>query len=354
MNKVADNLWEIEFEDVPDGFNRQIKFAIDGAWTHNFGGAFEDSGVTSAAAYNGDNITFDTDDVCTVKVQLDLRDFDFATKEGAKFTLTIDYGEEPETTAPATEPATEAPATEPATEAPATEPATEPVVEDTYIVAGSTADIFGTAWDGTNEENTMTKDADGNYTKDYTVTKAFDAVQLKTVKNGAEWIGDKTDQNVTFNLTGAGTFTVVYDTAENYTYVKGDIVEEIKEFKYDTVFAVGNGEGEWLNGAAWDPAYAANEMNKVADNLWEIEFEDVEDGFNRQIKFAIDGAWTHNFGGAFDAEKVGEWQDAAYNGDNITFDTDDVCKITVTLDLTNFDFATKEGAKYKLEIEYDE
>ena len=63
------------------------------AWTHNFGGAFEDSGVETAADYNGDNITFDTDDHCTVKLQLDLRDFDFSTKEGAKFTLTIEYAE---------------------------------------------------------------------------------------------------------------------------------------------------------------------------------------------------------------------------------------------------------------------
>ena len=236
--------------------------------------------------------------------------------------------------------------------APATEPTTEPVGEDTYIVAGSPADIFGTAWDGTNEENLMTKNDDGTYSKDYTVTKEFKAVQLKTVKNGAEWIGDKNDQNVTFNLTGAGTFTVVYDTAENYTYVKGDIVEEIKEFKYDTVFAVGNGEGTWLNGAAWDPAYAANEMTKVADDLWEIEFKDVPDGFNRQLKFAIDGAWTHNFGGAF--EESGVTSAAAYNGDNVTFDTDDTCTIKAQLDLREFDFATKEGAKFTVTITSDE
>ena len=47
--------------------------------------------METEAVYNGDNITFDTEDVCTVKAQLDLREFNFATKEGAKFTLTIDY-----------------------------------------------------------------------------------------------------------------------------------------------------------------------------------------------------------------------------------------------------------------------
>ena len=603
MTEVAEGVWEIEFTNVPDGFERQIKFCIDGAWTHNFGGAFEESGVATDAVYNGDNITFDTDDTCTVKAQLDLTNFDFTTKEGAKFTITITYDEEPTeapateapateapateapateapaTEAPATEaPATEAPATEapvtdapatdapadkftvkgtsnffpesvlefedlstyedkdgnvfvaveysldapgkslinadvaltwdknvleykeaynqsngmlnffpfaveqgmgagmvntfddsnngriranytnispaakaydditvvravfkvldrtagetvvncyvdtisldddnatqpganyslvnggvvneelakevgsgtaimteepeepatdapatdapatdapatdapatdaPATDAPTTEPATEePVVEDTLVVAGSEAEIFGTAWDGTNEANLMTKQDDGTYTREYTVDKAYTAVQLKSVKNGAEWIGDETGNNVTFNLTGPGTFTVIYDPETNITTVEGDIVEFITDFTYDTVYAAGNGEGTWLNGASWDAAYVANEMTEVAEGIWEIEFTDVPDGFERQIKFCIDGAWTHNFGGAF--EESGVATDAVYNGDNITFDTDDTCTVKAQLDLTNFDFTTKEGAKFTITITYDE
>ena len=223
---------------------------------------------------------------------------------------------------------------------------------DTYIVAGAPADIFGTAWDAANEDNAMAKADDGTFTKDYTVDKAFDAVQLKTVKNGAEWIGDKTGNNVTFNLTGAGSFTVVYDPEENYTYVTGDIVEEITTFEYEAVYAAGNGEGKWLNGMAWSPDAAANKMTEVAEDVWEIKFEDVPDGFERQIKFTIDGAWTHNFGGAF--VESGEETDAAYNGDNITFDTEDICTITARLDLRNFDFATKEGAKFTITVDYGE
>ena len=91
MTEVAEDVWEIEFEEVPDGFERQIKFAIDGAWTHNFGGAFVESGVQTDAVYNGDNITFDTDDVCNITVRLDLTNFDFTTKEGAKAYIRIDY-----------------------------------------------------------------------------------------------------------------------------------------------------------------------------------------------------------------------------------------------------------------------
>ena len=207
----------------------------------------------------------------------------------------------------------------------------------------------------------MTKQADGTYTREYTVEKAYKAVQLKAVVNGAEWIGDKTNNNVTFNLKEAGTFTVTYYPATGdeaaYVDVSGDIVEFITEFTYDTVFAVGNGEGYWLMGAAWDPAYATNEMTEIADDVWEITFENVPDGFERQIKFAIDGAWTHNFGGAIpegtDLEQEDQWFDAEYNGGNITFDTDDICTVKAQLDLTEFDFTTKTGAKYSIQIIYD-
>jgi hypothetical protein len=219
--------------------------------------------------------------------------------------------------------------------------------EDTYIVAGSEAEIFGTAWDGSNEANQMVKGDDGIYSKAYTVDKAYNKVQLKVVKNNGEWIGDETGNNVIFRLTCAGTFTVVFDPEAGVASVTGDIVEPITEFEYDTVYAVGNGEGNWLNGASWDPAYVENEMTEIADGVWEITFYDVPEGFERQVKFAIDGTYAHNFGGEFEA--FGVWSDAVYNGGNITFDTEDECNITITLDLSQFNFTTKEGAKFRID-----
>nr|WP_316614812.1 hypothetical protein [uncultured Ruminococcus sp.] len=88
------------------------------------------------------------------------------------------------------------------TQAP-TEAPTTPAPSDTYIVAGNATDIFGTSWNGNDTNNTMTKGADGIYTKQYTVDAAMKDVQLKAVKNGTTWIGDETGNNVTFNLTGA-------------------------------------------------------------------------------------------------------------------------------------------------------
>ena len=222
--------------------------------------------------------------------------------------------------------------------------------QDTYIVAGNNTDIFGSPWDGSNEDNTMAKGDDGKYRKEYTVSQVYNDVQLKVVRNGAEWIGDATGNNVIFNLTDAGTFTVVFDPDEEVASVTGDIVEVITQLDIDNVYAVGNGEGNWLNGAGFDPAYAANEMTEIEPGVWQITYEDVPDGFERQVKFAINGAWDHNFGGTF--VDFGDWFDAVYNGDNITFDTDDYCTVTLTLDLTEFDYASKTGAKFKIDIEY--
>ena len=239
---------------------------------------------------------------------------------------------------------------------PTEEPTEEPVSGDVFIVAGSEEDIFGTSWDGGNEANLMTLNADGVYSKEYSVDKAYKNVQLKVVKNGAEWIGDSVGQNITFNLTGAGSFTVVYDPMDNSVSVMGEIVQEITSFEYESVFAVGNGgsfeDDGWLNGVSWDPTAEENRMTMVAQDIWEITFENVNEDFGRQIKFTIDGAWTHNFGGTF--EESGVASAAAYNGDNITFDTDDICTVKAQLDLSNFDFATKQGAVFTITIEYDE
>ena len=225
-----------------------------------------------------------------------------------------------------------------------------PVEEHTYIVAGSEAEIFGTSWDGTNEANKMTKQTDGTYQKTYTVTEAYNNVQLKVVKDNDKWYGDANDNNIIFNLTGAGDFTVTINPETNVVSVTGDIVQFPTTFEYENVFAAGNGEDAWLNGANWDPGYQDNQMTEISDGVWEISFENVPEGYTRKIKFAIDGAWTHNFGGTF--SEFGVATDAVYNGGDIVFDTEnDLQNIKVQLDLRNFDFTTKEGAKFTITSE---
>jgi hypothetical protein len=91
MAKVMDDVWEITYQVNANTLQdvNEFKFAIDGAWTHDFGGTFSGFNVETDAVYKGDNIKLDRSDIAGIKitVRLDLRNFDFATKEGAKFSI---------------------------------------------------------------------------------------------------------------------------------------------------------------------------------------------------------------------------------------------------------------------------
>ena len=94
MTEVADKVYEISFDNVPVGEDYMVKFATNGTWTDNFGGFFEASGKESDAMYNSGNITFNLEKAGTVKLRLDLSKFDYATRTGAKFVITLP-GSEP-------------------------------------------------------------------------------------------------------------------------------------------------------------------------------------------------------------------------------------------------------------------
>lgn len=106
-------------------------------------------------------------------------------------------------------------------------------VEHTYIVAGSNSDIFGTSWDQTNESNKMTNNGDGTYSKTYTVSEAVNDIELKVVEDGTTWYGDAEGQNVMFDLSAAGSFTVNFDPATGIVTVTGDIVTGINAINAD-------------------------------------------------------------------------------------------------------------------------
>lgn len=91
MTKVSENVYEITFEDV-ESDNYQVKFAANNTWTDNWGGSFVDSGVETDAEYNIGNIEVPVvANGATVKLVLDLTNFDYPTRSGAKFTVTITY-----------------------------------------------------------------------------------------------------------------------------------------------------------------------------------------------------------------------------------------------------------------------
>ena len=112
--------------------------------------------------------------------------------------------------------------------------------------------------------------------------------------------------------------------------------------------AVGNGDPDdasWLNGAAWDET--ANEMEQVADKVYEITYHNVTAFDNYQVKFAANGTWADSWGGAEEkfTPESGVAFDAVYNGENLIVNVPyELADVTLRIDLSNFNYASKTGA----------
>ena len=275
------------------------------------------------------------------------------------------------TTAPATEepttvePTTVEPTTvEPTTE-PTTEPATEPVDETQYVVAGVES-LTGYEWQGSPAlapENVMTKSGDV-YTKTFTAVPVGKSYQLKVVANTGDeqkWIGlDGTDNNVTFDVESACDVTVTFNPATNEIAVTGDGVKMVTDLEINSITVVGNGENSWLNGVAWGVDAEVNHMTQIADKVYQITYTGVESADAAyQFKFAVNDDWAANWGlPEQSAATIGEDFDLTFNGENMLlntvsagFEEDSLVDVTITLDISKFDYSTRSGAKATVKVE---
>ena len=270
------------------------------------------------------------------------------------------------TTAPATEePTTVEPTTvEPTTE-PTTEPATEPADATQYVVAGVES-LTGYEWQGSPAlapENVMTKSGDV-YTKTFTAVPVGKSYQLKVVANTGDeqkWIGlDGTDNNVTFDVETACDVTVTFDPATNKITVTGDGVKMVTDLEVNSITVVGNGENNWLNGVAWGVDAEANHMTQVSDKVYQIKYENIESADDAyQFKFAANDDWAASWGlPEQSAAPIGEEFDLTFNGENMLlntvsagFEEDSLVDVTITLDLTKFDYPSRSGAKANIKID---
>ena len=250
----------------------------------------------------------------------------------------------------------EEPITEPATAEPTepTEP-TEPVEDKVYSIAGSSEEIFGAKWDASNISTDMTKGDDGLYTITFKDVQPADNIEFKVVVNHSwdESYGDKTGNNVKFNVVTPCDVTVTFNEETKEIKVIGDGVTQDTELIVEVVRAVGNGQDNWLNGSNWDPDDDINKMQQVAPGVYQIVFDDIDEDLNYQIKFAVNGGWANNFGAPEDGFVAPNREsfDATYNGKNIYVHVDeDGSKVIAVLDLTNFDYDTKMGAKSTITV----
>ena len=277
------------------------------------------------------------------------------------------------TTAPATEPTTVAPTTVAPTTEPTTEPA--PAADPIYVVAGS-EEFAGLKWIGDpvgGAQNVMTKDGD-LYTKTFTATPAGKDYQIKVVKNvegtdpetgnkvwNQTWfgIGEEYKDNLTFNVTDTCDVTVTFNPATNEINVTGDNVKVVTDLEVEYITAVGNGYEGWLNGVAWGVDAASNKMDKIADKVYKISYTNVVSSDSYEFKFAANGSWAASWGlpEGNNGAPVGENYALTYNGQNMVLDTvalgyeeGTLLDVTLTLDLTNFDYPSKQGAKAFIQV----
>lgn len=278
------------------------------------------------------------------------------------------------TVAPTTEESTEAPTTEEATTAPTTEPA--PAADPIYVVAGS-EEFTGLEWIGDpvgGAQNVMTKDGD-LYTKTFTAAPAGKNYQVRVVKNVANgtnpgtgetvwdqgWIGtgEQYDVNFTFDVTDTCDVTVTFNPATNEINVTGDSVKVVTALEIEYITAVGNGLEGWLNGENWKIDADSNKLEMFSDRVYKITYKGVTSSDYYVFKFAANGSWAANWG--LPAEEngapVGENYALTYNGENMVLDTvalgyeeGTLLDVTLTLDLSDFDYSTKLGAKANIKV----
>ncbi len=229
-----------------------------------------------------------------------------------------------------------------------------------FYVVGNSEAIFGTIWDENNEDNLMQEKENGTYEIVYYNVNPEDDVQLKVVKKPANggasiWYGTEICTNIWFEIFQTCDLYVNFNPKTGKIAVSGDLGGYFHLFTVPDYgfYAVGNGDSEvdenFLHGISWHPGASENMMTEIEDGIYEITFEGVSKNNGYQVKFAEDGSWIDNWGGTFVGSGIET--DADYNGSNIIFDVDeDNSTVVLRLDLTNFDYSTKTGAKFTITI----
>lgn len=224
-----------------------------------------------------------------------------------------------------------------------------------YVVAGM-KELCGVHWNGVATEvpyNVMGKVGDV-YKKTFMNVQPCDIIEFKIVEydygKGSNWIGDISDRCFNFTVLEQCNVTITYNPETEVVDFYGDHIQLITSPFLSKVTVVGNGNGTWLNGVEWKPEDNSNVMTELEDKLYQITYKDVEAGENYQFKFTADASWADNWSGVFDG--FGTETNAVYNnyGDNILFSLTEKSDVTITFDLREFNYATKQGAKFKIDI----
>ena len=104
------------------------------------------------------------------------------------------------------------------------------------------------------------------------------------------------------------------------------------------VYVIGNGDGNWLNGKAWDPGAAENKMTEQ-NGVYSITFTNVDDNSELKFKFALDGGWD-NYGCSSTTEiKLNKTiSNIEASGSDITFELTEPADVTISFNLSELTY----------------
>ena len=338
LTEVEKGVWEITYKNVMTSSDPycQVYFGVNPTEntkpnvSYGFGNPNNEivsSGVeTDAAILNSRNIAFKGEkDYSTVNFRLDVRNFDPETKTGAKFTVTV-----------------------------------TPPEGDVYSVALMDSEDYSSVGAGTLLKPDMTyNESTALYTLTVKDLQPQTDYYFYLLKNYAQIPGKDgwcSDYPISFYLEGPCDVTFTFEPLTGEINVFGESVAAETGVYCYSVIAAGNGEGNYLNGANWDPCDTSNAMEEVADGIFELTMTNVKAFDNYNVKFVANSLdennepapnpWQHTFGAAQETEyPTGETIDLAYGGSNCIFSVpQNGSTVKFRLNLRNFNFATKKGA----------
>ena len=213
-----------------------------------------------------------------------------------------------------------------------------------YFVAG-TEGLCGTAWAVDDQFNKMTENADGTYSITYP-NVAVGTYEFKVTAGNWENCWGKDGQNYPIEVKTQGDVTITFNPQDQKITVSG--ASQVTGLVVESVTVAGNGSASWLNNCSWDTAAAANKMT-ANGSVYTITYKDVPAGSDYKLKFVANGSWANNWGvPEGTALELGTAMDAVFDAQNISLSLSEKSDVTITLDLSGFDYETKNGAKFTI------
>lgn len=168
-------------------------------------------------------------------------------------------------------------------------------VEHTYTIAGSSTDLFGSAWTPSDANNDMEKQADGTYKKVYTgVTLQTGAIQYKITQDHG-WDVAYPSSNATLNISADGKYNVTF-TFNPETKAVNATAEKVEDIVITHTYTIAGSE-EAIFTNTWSATEASNLMEEQTDGTFAKTYSNVTlSAGTIEYKIVQDQDWTVAYG----------------------------------------------------------